>query len=130
MREKSLFAFRDFARLVLCTSTPVANTKAVEEMPPRKKTKLTKVVESPAGSPQPEEDGDEVEREERYQFPTVRPGQALVDSYTFHSDSIATSSSATEEEEKAGKEGEEWMLGVDEAGRGPALGGFCSYTLV
>ncbi|GAA5975547.1 hypothetical protein JCM5350_002644 [Sporobolomyces pararoseus] len=91
-------------------------------MPPRKKTKLTKVVESPAGSPQPEEDGDEVEREERYQFPTVRPGQALVDSYTFHSDSIATSSSATEEEEKAGKEGEEWMLGVDEAGRGPALG--------
>jgi ribonuclease H2 subunit A len=90
-------------------------------MPPRKKTKFSKtaIIESPSGSPEPEE--EQVE-EERYQFPTVRPGQALVDSYTFHSDSTATTPETAHEEERKGKEEEEWMLGVDEAGRGPALG--------
>ncbi|GAA6058807.1 hypothetical protein JCM10212_001923 [Sporobolomyces blumeae] len=68
----------------------------------------------------------------RYQFPSVRVGQPLVDSYTFHSVDPRTEAleqdakmvieaTAATKEQEVDKEGE-WMLGVDEAGRGPALG--------
>ena len=61
-------------------------------------------------------------------FPSVRRGQPLVDTYTFHSVDAATGADV----EGKGKEREadvpvvegEWMLGVDEAGRGPALGAY------
>lgn len=90
-------------------------------MPPRKKTKLTRgasaVDEDREGG---RVDQDEEEAVERYQFPTVRPGEALVDSYTFHSSEPLATTSV--EVEGAEKEEEGWMLGVDEAGRGPALG--------
>lgn len=76
-----------------------------------------------------------------FHFPTVRRGEALFDSYTYHSvDEERTAAGGTTVGEGKGKgraqedaEGEqgaeevskvegEWMLGVDEAGRGPALG--------
>lgn len=70
---------------------------------------------SPNGPPPP-----------KFHFPSVRRGQPLVDTYTFHSVDAATGADV----ERKGKEREsdvpvvegEWMLGVDEAGRGPALG--------
>ncbi|GAA5864234.1 hypothetical protein JCM8547_001302 [Rhodosporidiobolus lusitaniae] len=78
---------------------------------------------------------------ERFSFPSVLPGP-LTDTYTFHSvDHEASKASKTaggkgkekaeaKEEGGEGQEGQgekpedegEWMLGVDEAGRGPALG--------
>ncbi|GJN93548.1 hypothetical protein Rhopal_006605-T1 [Rhodotorula paludigena] len=76
-----------------------------------------------------------------FHFPTVRRGEALFDSYTFHSvDEARAAAGGAAVGEGKGKgraqedaEGEqdekevrkvegEWMLGVDEAGRGPALG--------
>lgn len=80
-------------------------------MPPRKKQRV-------GGSAEPEETSTPIER---YQFPTVRPGLPLIDTYTYHSDSKDENDKLGEE--VGGKEQEEeWMLGVDEAGRGPALG--------
>ncbi|TKA54032.1 hypothetical protein B0A53_03314 [Rhodotorula sp. CCFEE 5036] len=70
---------------------------------------------SPDGPPPP-----------KFHFPSVRRGQALVDTYTFHSVDAATG--ADVEGKGKGREIDipvvegEWMLGVDEAGRGPALG--------
>ncbi|GAA5903393.1 ribonuclease H2 catalytic subunit RNH201 [Sporobolomyces salmoneus] len=90
-------------------------------MPPRKKTKLS-ATESRAtlpDSPQEEAREEEDAPIERFQFPTVRPGRPLIDTYTFHSDSLASSTPASKEGDE---QEEEWMLGVDEAGRGPALG--------
>lgn len=90
-----------------------------------------------------------------FHFPSVRRGQPLFDSYTFHSvDAEREGAAAVPLHEGEGKgkgravEGEEgrsleqehereherpkvegeWMLGVDEAGRGPALGA-CSRAL-
>ncbi|BGP42613.1 hypothetical protein JCM10449v2_006625 [Rhodotorula kratochvilovae] len=86
---------------------------------------------SPACTPEPP-----------FLFPSVRRGEPLTDSYTFHSVD-AERAAATEGKGKARAEGQggagegegeddegslrrevegEWMLGVDEAGRGPALG--------
>lgn len=56
------------------------------------------------------------------QFPSVKTNAPLVDSYTFHSvDKEVTTSVKGKEVEQPVIEGE-WMLGVDEAGRGPVLG--------
>jgi len=98
-------------------------------MPPRKKSKLCIVQDSPSPSPSPESQ-DQVEQEERFHFPSVRLQQPLIDTYTFHSVDHTTTTPAegdskgkerANDQEEEGK-GEEWMLGVDEAGRGPALG--------
>lgn len=56
------------------------------------------------------------------QFPSVKVDAPLVDSYTFHSvDKQLPASAKGKEVEQTTIEGE-WMLGVDEAGRGPVLG--------
>lgn len=57
------------------------------------------------------------------QFPSVKVDAPLVDSYTFHSvdKEVASASAKGKEVARAPIEGE-WMLGVDEAGRGPVLG--------
>lgn len=59
----------------------------------------------------------------RFHFPSVRRGQALIDTYTYHSVDAEGKGKAREDggETRDQVEGE-WMLGVDEAGRGPALG--------
>jgi len=83
-----------------------------------------------------------------FHFPSVRRGEPLFDSYTFHSVDVERAKAAAgraqggvqgkgkgraveggedggEDEEEEGervKVAGEWMLGVDEAGRGPALG--------
>ena len=54
-------------------------------------------------------------------FPSVQTEQPLVDSYTFHSVDKQSASGKGKEVLRAPVEGE-WMLGVDEAGRGPVLG--------
>ncbi|GAA5891599.1 hypothetical protein JCM6882_004524 [Rhodosporidiobolus microsporus] len=99
-----------------------------------------------ARSPSPSPSAPE-EPEERFHFPSVRLNEALVDSYTFHSvDDERASGTGKDNGKGKGKEradggaedGDEemqdqdqedqqvvegeWMLGVDEAGRGPALG--------
>jgi len=97
-------------------------------MPPRKKSKLSNVIQdspSPSPSPSPE---PEDEDEERFHFPSVRLEQPLIDTYTFHSvdhnmiDSEGKGKERANESESEEGKGQEWMLGVDEAGRGPALG--------
>ncbi|ORY78027.1 ribonuclease [Leucosporidium creatinivorum] len=56
------------------------------------------------------------------QFPSVKTDAPLVDSYTFHSvDKEVAASAKGKEVEQPAIEGD-WMLGVDEAGRGPVLG--------
>jgi ribonuclease H2 subunit A len=56
------------------------------------------------------------------QFPSVKTDAPLVHSYTFHSaDKEVAGSAKGKEVEHPAVEGE-WMLGVDEAGRGPVLG--------
>ncbi|GAA5969937.1 hypothetical protein JCM21900_004452 [Sporobolomyces salmonicolor] len=78
------------------------------------------------------------EEEAPFPFPSVRLDDPLIDSYTFHSvdpGSGAFSSGSDsegkgkgraieeqDEQSKGDKVHGEWMLGVDEAGRGPALG--------
>ncbi|GAA6039314.1 hypothetical protein JCM8097_003259 [Rhodosporidiobolus ruineniae] len=80
-----------------------------------------------------------------FHFPSVRRNEALIDSYTFHSvdaelEGVSGASRGSgkgkerAQEDQEGEEGSEvneeraklvegeWMLGVDEAGRGPALG--------
>ncbi|GAA5825575.1 hypothetical protein JCM3770_006892 [Rhodotorula araucariae] len=77
-----------------------------------------------------------------FHFPSVRRGEPLTDSYTFHSVDAERAAAALQGgkgkaradgqdagggEPHPGDEGRrtvegEWMLGVDEAGRGPALG--------
>ncbi|KAJ8292492.1 Ribonuclease H2 subunit A [Rhodotorula toruloides] len=70
------------------------------------------------------------EKQSRFHFPSVRRNEPLIDSYTYHSvdaerkqagEQTGARKDANEAEEKRDVEGE-WMLGVDEAGRGPALG--------
>ena len=89
---------------------------------------------APARSPSP--DGPPPPK---FHFPSVRRGQPLVDTYTFHSVDAAATQTTEAHVEGKGKEREvdvaaaevegEWMLGVDEAGRGPALGAyFVSHT--
>lgn len=61
------------------------------------------------------------------QFPSVKTDAPLVDSYTFHSvDKKVAASAKGKEVEQPVIEGE-WMLGVDEAGRGPVLGEFTRF---
>lgn len=80
---------------------------------------------SPSRSPSPAAD-----KQPRFHFPSVRLDQPLIDSYTYHSvdaeharveGQSAVEKGAGEVDGKREVEGE-WMLGVDEAGRGPALG--------
>lgn len=54
-------------------------------------------------------------------FPSVKVDAPLVDSYTFHSVDAESATESLKGKERAEVEGE-WMLGVDEAGRGPVLG--------
>ncbi|GAA6007110.1 hypothetical protein JCM10207_001511 [Rhodosporidiobolus poonsookiae] len=94
---------------------------------------------SPASSASSTAGADE--QEAPFHFPSVRRGEALIDSYTFHSvdgegaaagevrgeDKGQTGEEAEDQEMRDGESGRseiegEWMLGVDEAGRGPALG--------
>ncbi|GAA5873631.1 hypothetical protein JCM3774_004996 [Rhodotorula dairenensis] len=81
---------------------------------------------APARSPSPEGPPPP-----KFHFPSVRRGIPLIDTYTFHSvDGAVTTTAASIESDKGkGREMDtsapvegEWMLGVDEAGRGPALG--------
>ncbi|GAA6025505.1 hypothetical protein JCM8202_001973 [Rhodotorula sphaerocarpa] len=59
----------------------------------------------------------------KFHFPSVRRGQALIDTYTYHSVDAEGKGKAREDGEETRDQVEgEWMLGVDEAGRGPALG--------
>ncbi|GAA5984919.1 hypothetical protein JCM10908_002451 [Rhodotorula pacifica] len=86
---------------------------------------------APTRSPSPAaEDGPPPPK---FHFPSVRRGQPLIDTYTFHSVDpvVAVEDAAAQvKQEGKGKEREtepaevegDWMLGVDEAGRGPALG--------
>ncbi|GAA5973134.1 hypothetical protein JCM11641_006285 [Rhodosporidiobolus odoratus] len=86
---------------------------------------------APSRSPSP----GPSEPQQRFHFPSVRLDQPLIDSYTFHSVDLEGHKDKGKGRERAGgedgmdedSEGEgrkegEWMLGVDEAGRGPALG--------
>lgn len=67
---------------------------------------------------------DSAERPARFHFPSVRRGQPLVDTYTYHSvDPVDSQDKGKQREDAITAEvAGEWMLGVDEAGRGPALG--------
>lgn len=82
---------------------------------------------SPSASRSP---SPSAEKQPRFHFPSVRRNEPLIDSYTYHSvdaereqaeGQAGAGEDANEVEEKRDVEGE-WMLGVDEAGRGPALG--------
>ncbi|BGP19115.1 hypothetical protein JCM10213_008038 [Rhodosporidiobolus nylandii] len=84
---------------------------------------------SPSPAPSHEEEEDE---QPPFHFPSVRLNSALIDSYTFHSvdaerQDAAAGAAGGQDGQDAQMEGPrevkgEWMLGVDEAGRGPALG--------
>ncbi|GAA5825814.1 hypothetical protein JCM11251_000011, partial [Rhodosporidiobolus azoricus] len=92
-------------------------------------------------APSPSTSASDAEPEERFHFPSVRLNEPLIDSYTFHSVDLEERASGNGKgKERAVEQGDEemqqddgeeegdkvvegeWMLGVDEAGRGPALG--------
>lgn len=73
----------------------------------------------------------EEEAPEPTNFPSVQTSSPLVASYTFHSvdppvstTNVASNGKSKEVEEERPKIEGNWMLGVDEAGRGPVLGAF------
>lgn len=84
-----------------------------------------------AASPSPSRSASPAaDKQPRFHFPSVRRDEPLSDSYTYHSvdaevagreAQAAADVGMGEVEGKREVEGE-WMLGVDEAGRGPALG--------
>lgn len=121
----------------LLTQKTLTDSPAPSKMAPRKR----------AASPTPS-DASDTAPIERYQFPSVLPGP-LTDSYTFHSvdeervggpakrfklaEAEEGEGETRKEEQDGGEEVHEqkvegeWMLGVDEAGRGPALGALTTF---
>ena len=53
---------------------------------------------------------------------SVLDGDALIDSYTWHSDDLPPPSADEDDGLRVPDKDEDWIMGVDEAGRGPVLG--------
>lgn len=69
--------------------------------------------------------------------PSVRIGEPLLASYTYSStsqlpDEVEDDGAEVKDEkgkQRAAREDEEWMMGIDEAGRGPVLGQKAAWTM-
>lgn len=103
--------------------------------PPCASTSAKRRAKPAAKAVQKEESVEAAEAAAEVSLASVRPGVPLIDSYTYHSvDSVesdptleGTKRKREEDEQdelknKKRREEMEWMLGVDEAGRGPVLG--------
>lgn len=85
-------------------------------MAPRKKTQKS-------STPNAEESATEETRVvEPPTIPNLPPNSPLVDSYTYHQSPLPTIIAPLSTEEQIGNGKRKFMLGVDEAGRGPVLG--------
>lgn len=129
------------------SSAPMSPSSSTEHMIVSKaESSVATVVES-AKDAKSDDEEEEEEEEEEEPHPSIRAGQALIDSYTFHSvDPLPPSAPCSSIDLKGKRKADvldedeavvkvvpipegEWMIGVDEAGRGPVLGLLLSVVL-